>query len=160
MPLLAAGPAAPSLTEPPTPFAPSPPSKVLDGIELRIVRTGDAEADLRWLGRVRRVVRAKLRLWRHEDHAADAALLVTELLTNAFQHTEGSDVGLRVTLTPAHLRIEVADGSPRRPHVRQAGPDDEGGRGLLLVQALATAWGTSDDGTTTWCTLRTSGTLS
>ncbi|MER5756906.1 ATP-binding protein [Streptomyces sp. NPDC002088] len=49
--------------------------------------------------------------------------------------------------------IKVRDGCPDLPVLRHAGPDDEGGRGLLLVESLAETWGVSPDGTTTWCSL-------
>ncbi|MFF0698551.1 ATP-binding protein [Streptomyces tendae] len=62
-------------------------------------------------------------------------------------------MGVRFYLTDVHVVIEVDDGSPCTPVLRCPGPDDESGRGLLLVQALAEAWGVSPDGTTTWCTL-------
>jgi anti-sigma regulatory factor (Ser/Thr protein kinase) len=94
-----------------------------------------------------------------------AALLVAELAANAVLHgrVSGRDFRLRLTLYPADpaLRIEVTDaGVDRRPPtpgtLETPSPDTESGRGLLLVEALATHWGTTwgDPYTkTVWCEL-------
>ncbi len=73
------------------------------------------------------------------------ALLVSEVATNALVHGSG-DVQVRVTSVAATLRVEVSDGSPTMPTPRQAGPYEEGGRGLALVASLATDWGVHRDG--------------
>ncbi|MET7382947.1 ATP-binding protein [Streptomyces sp. NPDC005526] len=114
---------------------------------------GLSEADAAWPRRLRRIVRAGLTNWGHPDLAETAELLLTELTTNALRHAGGPDIGIRVHLQGYHLVIKVNDGSPLRPALRCAGPDDENGRGLLLVESLSEAWGVSEDGTTTWCTL-------
>ena len=111
-----------------------------------------AEADLAVPRRARVIVRAGLRYWGWAGLIESADLLVTELVTNAFEHGIG-DVGLRVYLTDTHLLIEVRDGSHQLPVLREAALDDEDGRGLFLVRAIADAWGVSSDGMTTWCSL-------
>jgi len=111
-----------------------------------------ADADRAVPGRARVIVRAGLRYWGWPGLIESADVLVTELVTNALEHGIG-DVGLRVYLTDAHLLIEVRDGSPEVPVLREAVPDDEDGRGLFLVAAIADAWGVSADGMTTWCSL-------
>ncbi|RCV52541.1 ATP-binding protein [Marinitenerispora sediminis] len=80
--------------------------------------------------------------------AADAILLLSELATNAIRHTPSghADGTFRVHLHhgPGRLRVEVHDdGTGHDPYRLRvvAGPDTENGRGLLLVQALADAWG-------------------
>lgn len=78
--------------------------------------------------------------------------MLSELVTNAFEHGQG-DIGVRILVTGGRLRLEITDGSPTAAAVRRAGPDDESGRGMFIVAALAEEWGTSDDGTVTWCTL-------
>jgi hypothetical protein len=52
--------------------------------------------------------------------------------------------------------VEVSDGSHELPRPRRVGPDAEGGRGLALVDALASDWGTTttDDGKIVWFELR------
>ncbi|MEW1648619.1 ATP-binding protein [Streptomyces sp. NPDC091219] len=111
------------------------------------------EDDLAVPRRARLMVRAGLRYRGQSDELIQSAdLLVTELVTNAFKHGR-DDVGVRAYLTDTHLLIEVRDGSPEVPVLRDAALDDEAGRGLLLVSAVADAWGFSSDGTTTWCSL-------
>ena len=74
------------------------------------------------------------------------ALLVSEVATNALVHGAG-DVEVRVLQRDGRLRVEVSDGSPELPRPRAVGPDAEGGRGLALVDALATDWGTATSAT-------------
>ena len=75
--------------------------------------------------------------------ADDAALLVTELASNALRH---GGPGVDLWVRPADgdgLRVELVDGhATSLPVVRTPGPDAEGGRGLLIVSALARSWGT------------------
>ena len=73
------------------------------------------------------------------------ALLVSEVATNALVHGNG-DVQVRVVSQPALLRVEVSDESPRLPVPRAAGPLEEGGRGLALVETLASSWGVRPEG--------------
>ena len=75
--------------------------------------------------------------------ADDAALLVTELASNALRHGgPGVDLWVR-PVEGGGLRVEMVDGrASSLPVVRSPGPDAEGGRGLLIVSALARSWGT------------------
>ncbi|MEY7975057.1 ATP-binding protein [Streptomyces pilosus] len=84
----------------------------------------------------------------YDSDAHDAVTLVAaELCANAVQHghVAGRDFRLCLTVTPATrtVRIEVTDtrgeSLPRLPAT--ATDDGEGGRGLLLVAALADRWG-------------------
>ncbi|MGI3198720.1 ATP-binding protein [Streptomyces sp. IB201691-2A2] len=110
------------------------------------------ETDQVWPQRIRRIIRARLMHWSRPDLTDSAELLATELVTNALKHGCG-DLGVRMYPTADRLRIEVRDGSHEFPVPRTAAPDDEDGRGLLIVIATAEDWGVSHDGTTTWCTL-------
>ena len=114
---------------------------------------GLSAADAAWPKRLRRIVRATLIYWGRSSLIETAELLLTELATNALRHGSGLDVGVRIFVESSHLKIEVNDGSPLRPALRHADPYDEGGRGLFLFETLADAWGVSDDGSTTRCTL-------
>lgn len=79
-------------------------------------------------------------------------LLVSELATNAVLHAYGPDVRIRVLDLGPRLRVEVYDGSPALPAQRRAAKGDQNGRGLALVEALATTWGTdlTARGKTVW----------
>jgi anti-sigma regulatory factor (Ser/Thr protein kinase) len=112
----------------------------------------------------RRSVTARLATWRvHDDACANAALLVSELVTNAVLHTLSLRILCGVGLMPDDcLRLEVhdRDDSGRRGLLRRVpGPDDEGGRGLLLVQEIADSWGvdrsTLTGGNAVWANLAT-----
>jgi signal transduction histidine kinase len=91
----------------------------------------------------RDLVRDVVGVW-HLDGLADrAALIVTELIANASRHTPCSEIRLTVARPDAtRLRVGVVDREPARlPILSQAADDDESGRGLLLVDAVANRWG-------------------
>ncbi len=75
-----------------------------------------------------------------DDFRLTAALLTSELVTNALEHGTG-DIDVLVSPISAGLRVDVADTSSAEPVRRSPGLEDEGGRGLLIVESLATAWG-------------------
>lgn len=81
---------------------------------------------------------------------------LAELASNAVTHgrVPGRDFELRLVLSADHLRIEVSDARAEREPEPVREPD-EGGYGLLLVAALATAWGVKDRcvGKTVWATV-------
>ncbi|MEU6352908.1 ATP-binding protein [Streptomyces sp. NPDC047072] len=78
-------------------------------------------------------------------------LLASEVIANAVLHSD-APCDVAVKLADDRLRVEVTDVDACLPSVVQSGPDDESGRGLLLVNALADAWGTRPEATgkTTW----------
>ncbi|MBO0917195.1 ATP-binding protein [Streptomyces laculatispora] len=82
--------------------------------------------------------------WGYPNHVAEAALLVSELATNALLHgcMRGRLFRVHLILTATTLRIEVSDPRGERlPTVREAEDDDCYGRGLLIVTRLADRWG-------------------
>ncbi|MFG2582325.1 MULTISPECIES: ATP-binding protein [Streptomyces] len=99
----------------------------------------------RSVGRARQRLRQELTARRiSTDMLATAQLLLSELVTNAVQHAHvppGREIEVRYEMSDSHLRVEVADASDEQPEQRAADDDDERGRGLLLVDALATKWG-------------------
>jgi hypothetical protein len=98
-------------------------------------------ADLKAVPETRRALRELLRHWGRPGTSQVAELLASELLTNALVHTD-DDAVLTATVSPRGLRVEVRDFVARRPRPRgPADDDDTGGRGLVLVQSLADAWG-------------------
>jgi anti-sigma regulatory factor (Ser/Thr protein kinase) len=98
-------------------------------------------SDLRAVPEARRALREWLRRCGRAGHTDVAELLASELVTNALVHTD-RDAVLTATVGPGGLRVEVRDFVGRRPRLRLTGPDEgTSGRGLVLVQSLADAWG-------------------
>lgn len=100
--------------------------------------------DLGSASAARRFLTDTLSDWSRQDLIDDATLLATELVTNAVVHAESS-VRLRVTAVNDHIRIEVADTGRGALTLKAPSSEATGGRGLLLVEALARSWGTSAD---------------
>jgi anti-sigma regulatory factor (Ser/Thr protein kinase) len=88
----------------------------------------------------RREVRAAILSWKIPVDTDVAILLTSELVSNVVAHT-GSRGTLAVTCTDSHLRVDVYDASESLPMIVDAPADAESGRGLLLVDVLATGWG-------------------
>jgi PAS domain S-box-containing protein len=84
-------------------------------------------------------------------------LLVSEIVTNAISHGR-SRARLRVSTTSNAVRVEVSDDDSRLPVLTPADPDALGGRGLAMVDLLATAWGVREEdvGKTVWLELHAS----
>lgn len=98
-------------------------------------------ADLKAVPEARRALRELLRQWGRPGRSEIAELLTSELVTNAIIHTD-HDAVLTATVGPRGLRVEVRDFVARRPRLRASNTDDgTHGRGLVLVQSLADAWG-------------------
>lgn len=101
-----------------------------------------------------------------------AELLVSELVTNAAKfagplpdrlHTPDlASIGIidvMLRYLPARLVIEVSDSDANPPAAADPGPDAEGGRGLMLVQALSAEWSyylRPSGGKTVYCVVRLS----
>ncbi|MFJ9927759.1 ATP-binding protein [Streptomyces misionensis] len=98
------------------------------------------------VGSARRVVRELLTAWGIPQDVRDDALLVTsELVTNALVHAGGDRIACRLDGTADRIRVEVEDEAGDEdvalPVACRPGPDDQHGRGLLLVEALSRGWG-------------------
>jgi CheY-like chemotaxis protein/anti-sigma regulatory factor (Ser/Thr protein kinase) len=83
---------------------------------------------------------AVLEDWDVGDIAEDVLLVVTELVNNAVTHAHTA-CELRLSISPATLRIEVIDEGPGTPDPLPPSPTRNHGRGLHLVDALTAAWG-------------------
>jgi anti-sigma regulatory factor (Ser/Thr protein kinase) len=86
-------------------------------------------------------------------------LLATEVVGNAVRHAAldgGAPIILRVFLDAARMRIEIHDSGPGfEPMVAEPDPRSPSGRGLFLVDKLASDWGVQHDaGTTVWFEIR------
>jgi serine/threonine-protein kinase RsbW len=86
----------------------------------------------------RATLRTVLGNWADEGIRDDAALLLTELVANCVRHAR-SPMQIRLTVEHDLLRAEVRDGSALNPLPRE--PDEHGGRGVLILDALASRWG-------------------
>ncbi|MGH8860425.1 MAG: ATP-binding protein, partial [Jatrophihabitantaceae bacterium] len=105
--------------------------------------TVDLPADPRSPALARRHVTGALRGGRSEPLLDDALLLVTELVTNAIMHAATSARLTIDTTDRSTIRFEVVDRSPTTiPTLRTASQSAAGGRGLQLLNALSTSWGT------------------
>ncbi|WP_330295009.1 SpoIIE family protein phosphatase [Streptomyces sp. NBC_00503] len=101
----------------------------------------------------RHLIRAAVAAWGAWDQADEIELAADELMTNALVHTDGvGQVSMRLT-PDGRIRIEVEDTSSALPRQREAGDWAVSGRGLLLVDRLADAWGVEPrgGGKCVWC---------
>ncbi|MFF8431145.1 ATP-binding protein [Streptomyces sp. NPDC016566] len=96
------------------------------------------------VGTARRVLRDLLTAWGVAGPGReDVVLVASELVTNALVHAAGERIVCRVRSTADRVRLEIEDQNrgPARPVQRRSGPDEQKGRGLLLVDALSADWG-------------------
>ncbi|MCX4582531.1 ATP-binding protein [Streptomyces sp. NBC_01481] len=105
---------------------------------------------------LRRILRTFLTRWEMPGLTDAAELALTELVANVVRHVPGRRCTLLILRRPDGLRVEVADKHPHcpRPVRPECGGDelDEGGRGLLLVEAVTDRWGVTPmpGGKTMW----------
>lgn len=106
--------------------------------QVRVLRGGTPSVPI-----ARHFVIDVLTAWGMDSMLDDAALVVTELVTNAFRHTWTSSVRVVVRRMPSDaVRIIVIDKHPELwPALQPAGPLEGGGRGLALVDAVTRVWG-------------------
>lgn len=106
----------------------------------------------------RRLVTDELERLGHADAAYTAALLVSELVTNCVLHAR-TDITVGITVTGDVVRVSVGDTSAASPRQRLHGVESGTGRGLLLVDRMARAWGVDGHGSgkTVWFELSTAG---
>ncbi|MFE4867485.1 PAS domain S-box protein [Streptomyces sp. NPDC056682] len=106
------------------------------------------------VGEGRRFLRRTLEAWNCEDLIDTACLLASELLSNSVRHA-CEPLRLRLRRARDELNVEVSDGSPVLPQARTAALDEESGRGLALLDQLATSWGTvpTQEGKAVWFAL-------
>ncbi|WP_322501616.1 SpoIIE family protein phosphatase [Streptomyces rochei] len=123
----------------------------LAGIDDEAVAAWRLARDPAEVGRARAAVREQLHDWGLPHLADTAELLVSEVVTNAVRHARARPVDLRLVRADT-LLCEVDDDDHDLPALRGAGPDDETGRGLRVVSALAREWGASRGrtGKTVW----------
>jgi anti-sigma regulatory factor (Ser/Thr protein kinase) len=101
-----------------------------------------------------------------QDRLDDAVTVTSELVTNAVEHSPRQvngtvrDILVELLQGAGHLRIQVSDASTHLPALAAPVPDAEHGRGLQIVEALSTSWGTmarNGLGKTTWALIEAVG---
>lgn len=103
---------------------------------------------------LRRAAAKQLSRWGVSAATEETELLVTELATNVFKHVgEGVSATLILERRGERLRLEVHDKSQAVPTPRSTSCDEECGRGLHLLAAVAVDWGTvlTAVGKAVWC---------
>jgi anti-sigma regulatory factor (Ser/Thr protein kinase) len=89
----------------------------------------------------RRQVRDAVYAWGVPVDSSTAALLTSELVTNAIRHETGGTVMITISYPADCLRVDVHDTASAKPVLLDAPADAEAGRGLRLVASLCTDWG-------------------
>jgi DNA-binding NarL/FixJ family response regulator len=113
---------------------------------LDVVENGINEAKARLEGSLhtprlaRRFVKRALERWGARGEVELVELLVSELVTNSIVHAR-SDVEVSVGVSSRFVRVAVFDSSLEPPARKEIRPDAESGRGLLMLDALSSAWG-------------------
>lgn len=119
-------------------------------VQVAIRRSADLPATPDAPAAIRAFLRAVLS-FAPGDALSVVELLASELVSNVVRHV-GSPMTVRVGRHGPEVRVEVDDESDRPPVLRSPAPDVPGGRGLLLVDTLASDWGwsTRDHRKTVW----------
>lgn len=121
----------------------------------RVRATWSAAPEAEAAGRLRALVHRRWTEWGLPDDVIDEALLVVnELVSNAVDHAR-SALRLHLLYDGSLLRIRVRDLSHESPQLRPHDVTAARGRGLQMVDSLATRWGWArhDDGKTVWATV-------
>ena len=120
---------------------------IIEQIEIDLPRDQSAP------GLARQQLAARLRNRVGAEALANAAIVVSELVTNAVVHGRGR-ITLEACLHGDRLRIEVVDeGTGKAPDVREQPENAVGGWGLRIVDTLALDWGAFEGTTHVWAEL-------
>ncbi|MFF4163937.1 SpoIIE family protein phosphatase [Streptomyces sp. NPDC001741] len=108
-----------------------------------------AQAEPERVAAARQQLRELLHDWADSEQIDSAELMVSEMATNVLVHTDGDALlvaEVRGERGERRLRVEVADTSDELPHKRRPGEMASSGRGLVLMEMLADAWGVDPRG--------------
>ncbi|MFD5790487.1 ATP-binding protein [Streptomyces sp. NPDC127037] len=110
----------------------------------------------------RQLLRLALNVWDLDGVRDAAEMVISELVTNAVVHARRDSIRVTVTRLGADaVRVAVVDMSREHPTPRTPGVNDEGGRGLGIVEALSGGrWGVEPKawGKQVWADLEVDGT--
>ncbi|MEV4949386.1 SpoIIE family protein phosphatase [Streptomyces sp. NPDC053755] len=123
-------------------------TRILDSQEVAAWELADDPAVV---GRARALATDQVDAWGLDGELLfTTELVVSELVTNAIRYASGP-VQLRL-IRDRTLICEVSDTGHTSPHLRRAGSEDEGGRGLFLIAQMTQQWGTryTATGKTIW----------
>ncbi|WP_406136430.1 ATP-binding protein [Streptomyces sp. NBC_01089] len=125
-------------------------------LQLPFFREAFYRKERRSVPRARKFTADALADWGGTARTDEVLLCVSELATNALLHGVPPGRGFRLHLyleRDGLLHVEVHDSGPGEVRVPQECPEADGGRGLLLVAALADKWGVGErnPGKTVWC---------
>lgn len=115
-------------------MAPTRPTELYQR-RVRLARQPSAAAE------ARAQVRAALRAWNVPVDHDIAILLTSDLVTNAIRYGDGETVTLAIRCSRGRLRIDVNDRARYLPAGADEPADADSGRGLVLVAALSSEWG-------------------
>jgi anti-sigma regulatory factor (Ser/Thr protein kinase) len=88
----------------------------------------------------RRLAARTMRTWSLIEYEELVTAIVAELVANAVLHA-GTMLELRLIRRTGRVRVEVRDRATRMPRLTIPDPEDEGHRGLFIVDRFAAAWG-------------------
>ncbi|MFG3198137.1 SpoIIE family protein phosphatase [Streptomyces sp. NPDC048208] len=101
------------------------------------------------IAEARQHLRELLHDWVPPEQVDAAVLLISEMITNVLVHTD-ADALLLAEIFGEHghrrLRVQVSDSGDDLPHKRRPGELASSGRGLMLIEMLADAWGVEPRG--------------
>jgi anti-sigma regulatory factor (Ser/Thr protein kinase) len=118
----------------------------VDRVEKQLAATESSPTEARGF------LRAALQTWELDGFGEVTEVLTSELVSNVVRHV-GAPMTVRALRQPSTIRVEVDDSSGEPPVVQHPEPLDEHGRGLLLVDSLASEWGVTqhgEEGKTVW----------
>ncbi|WP_199552594.1 SpoIIE family protein phosphatase [Streptomyces sp. N35] len=116
---------------------------------VRRIMLSVAQPEPQRIAECRQQLRDLLHDWADPEQVDSAVLLVSEMVTNVLVHTDGDALLIaeaRGELGTRRLRVEVSDSSDDLPHKRRPGELASSGRGLVLMELLADAWGVDPRG--------------
>jgi anti-sigma regulatory factor (Ser/Thr protein kinase) len=125
------------------------------GPTLRRTALTIAQAEPERVAAARQQLRELLHDWSSAEQIDSAVLLVSEMLTNVLVHTDADALLVAEVAGEAdgldggagrRVRVEVTDTSDDLPHKRHPGELASSGRGLVLMELLADAWGVDPRG--------------